>query len=284
MLCSCALGPVLIAWPDLRPAASSTGTRWWPRSASADCYESRSSVAGARLRVGTGSAESRPRLFGIAGAEELGPDLRGGKPLRKVPQRSLVETLFERYRQFASMRAAVRVRRADSREGAEWVARGEVRRIEVQLNAGYHALEDRADGCTTNRRTMASRGGWWDRPSHPSSSTRIASPPSCRICLPPVSFHSSALLISALMGSLNSTFGITIGFLDDAPFRSPPPESLKDALLTPRPSAQSEGQGWADPPAGGWLVDLSGRRAGGCSAGSRRSRARILRRSAASIC
>src|SRR6202012_2175031 len=67
--------------------------------------------------------------FGIAGAKNEGLIFAGGKPLRKVPQAKLVDTLFEEIDKSLD-RGEVEFDEVESREGAEWVANIE------QENAG----------------------------------------------------------------------------------------------------------------------------------------------------
>src|SRR3954454_4308030 len=68
-----------------------------------------------------GIGEASHADFGIAGAKNEGLIFAGGKPLRKVPQAKLVDTLFEEIDKSLD-RGAVEFDETESREGAEWVA------------------------------------------------------------------------------------------------------------------------------------------------------------------
>jgi (E)-4-hydroxy-3-methylbut-2-enyl-diphosphate synthase len=68
-----------------------------------------------------GIGEASHADFGIAGAKNEGLIFAGGKPLRKVPQAALVDTLFEEIDKSLD-RGHVEFDEAESREGAEWVA------------------------------------------------------------------------------------------------------------------------------------------------------------------
>ena len=69
-----------------------------------------------------GIGEASHADFGIAGAKNEGLIFAGGKPLRKVPQAKLVDTLFEEIDKSLD-RGKVEFDEAEAREGAEWVAR-----------------------------------------------------------------------------------------------------------------------------------------------------------------
>ncbi|HEX8050166.1 MAG TPA: flavodoxin-dependent (E)-4-hydroxy-3-methylbut-2-enyl-diphosphate synthase, partial [Solirubrobacterales bacterium] len=68
-----------------------------------------------------GIGEASHADFGIAGAKNEGLIFAGGKPLRKVPQAQLVDTLFEEIDKSLD-RGTVEFDETESREGAEWVA------------------------------------------------------------------------------------------------------------------------------------------------------------------
>ena len=68
-----------------------------------------------------GIGEASHADFGIAGAKNEGLIFAGGKPLRKVPQAKLVDTLFEEIDKSLD-RGTVEFDEAESQEGAEWVA------------------------------------------------------------------------------------------------------------------------------------------------------------------
>ena len=69
-----------------------------------------------------GIGEASHADFGIAGAKNEGLIFAHGKPLRKVPQASLVDTLFEEIDKSLD-RGAVEIDEAEAREGAEWLAK-----------------------------------------------------------------------------------------------------------------------------------------------------------------
>jgi (E)-4-hydroxy-3-methylbut-2-enyl-diphosphate synthase len=69
-----------------------------------------------------GIGEASHADFGIAGAKNEGLIFAGGKPLRKVPQAQLVDTLFEEIDKSLDRGGEVEFDEAESREGAEWVA------------------------------------------------------------------------------------------------------------------------------------------------------------------
>jgi (E)-4-hydroxy-3-methylbut-2-enyl-diphosphate synthase len=70
-----------------------------------------------------GIGEASHADFGIAGAKNEGLIFAGGKPLRKVPQEKLVETLFEEIDKSLGREGQVEFNEAESREGAEWLAK-----------------------------------------------------------------------------------------------------------------------------------------------------------------
>jgi (E)-4-hydroxy-3-methylbut-2-enyl-diphosphate synthase len=69
-----------------------------------------------------GIGEASHADFGIAGAKNEGLIYAHGKPLRKVPQANLVDTLFEEIDK-SLHRGGVEFDEAESREGAEWLAK-----------------------------------------------------------------------------------------------------------------------------------------------------------------
>jgi (E)-4-hydroxy-3-methylbut-2-enyl-diphosphate synthase len=69
-----------------------------------------------------GIGEASHADFGIAGAKNEGLIFAGGKPLRKVPQEQLVDTLFEEIDKSLDRGGKVEFDETESREGAEWVA------------------------------------------------------------------------------------------------------------------------------------------------------------------
>jgi (E)-4-hydroxy-3-methylbut-2-enyl-diphosphate synthase len=70
-----------------------------------------------------GIGEASHADFGIAGAKNEGLIFAGGKPLRKVPQAKLVDTLFEEIDKSLDRGGEVEFDEREAREGAEWVAR-----------------------------------------------------------------------------------------------------------------------------------------------------------------
>jgi (E)-4-hydroxy-3-methylbut-2-enyl-diphosphate synthase len=69
-----------------------------------------------------GIGEASHADFGIAGAKNEGLIFTQGKPLRKVPQASLVDTLFEEIDKSLE-RGTVEIDEDESREGAAWLAK-----------------------------------------------------------------------------------------------------------------------------------------------------------------
>jgi (E)-4-hydroxy-3-methylbut-2-enyl-diphosphate synthase len=69
-----------------------------------------------------GIGEASHADFGIAGAKNEGLIFAHGKPLRKVPQAALVDTLFEEIDKSLD-RGKVEVDEAEAREGAAWLER-----------------------------------------------------------------------------------------------------------------------------------------------------------------
>jgi (E)-4-hydroxy-3-methylbut-2-enyl-diphosphate synthase len=69
-----------------------------------------------------GIGEASHADFGIAGAKNEGLIFAHGKPLRKVPQETLVDTLFEEIDKSLD-RGKVEVDEGEAREGAEWLAK-----------------------------------------------------------------------------------------------------------------------------------------------------------------
>jgi (E)-4-hydroxy-3-methylbut-2-enyl-diphosphate synthase len=69
-----------------------------------------------------GIGEASHADFGIAGAKNEGLIYAHGKPLRKVPQAKLVDTLFEEIDKSLD-RGTVEFDESESREGAAWLAK-----------------------------------------------------------------------------------------------------------------------------------------------------------------
>lgn len=70
-----------------------------------------------------GIGEASHADFGIAGAKNEGLIYAHGKPLRKVPQAELVDTLFEEIDKSLDRGGKVEFDEAEAREGAEWLAK-----------------------------------------------------------------------------------------------------------------------------------------------------------------
>jgi (E)-4-hydroxy-3-methylbut-2-enyl-diphosphate synthase len=70
-----------------------------------------------------GIGEASHADFGIAGAKDEGLIFTHGKPLRKVPQAQLVDTLFEEIDKSLGREGKVEFDEAEAREGAEWLAK-----------------------------------------------------------------------------------------------------------------------------------------------------------------
>ena len=77
-----------------------------------------------------GIGEASHADFGITGAKDEGLIFAHGKPLRKIPQEQLVETLFEEIDKSLGRGGKIEVDDSEAAEGAEWL-----RRIEEE-NAG----------------------------------------------------------------------------------------------------------------------------------------------------
>src|SRR6201991_4833120 len=114
-------GPVLIACPtcgrlqfDMDSVVAEVEQRL-------EGYEEAVEVAVLGCAV-NGIGEASHADFGIAGAKNEGLIFAGGKPLRKVPQAKLVDTLFEEIDKSLD-RGTVEVDEAEAREGAAWLAK-----------------------------------------------------------------------------------------------------------------------------------------------------------------
>ncbi len=107
-----------------------------------------------------GIGEASHADFGIAGAKNEGLIFAHGKPLRKVPQATLVDTLFE------EIDKSPRPRQGRGRRGR--VARG--RRLAGQDRGGKRrrtdAGEDRADGARSRRKGASRTRSCWTRRPH----------------------------------------------------------------------------------------------------------------------
>ena len=114
-----------------------------------------------------GIGEASHADFGIAGAKNEGLIFAGGKPLRKVPQAQLVDTLFEEIDKSLD-RGEVEFDEAE-------VARG--RRLAGQDRGGKRRRtdpgEDRADGARSGRAGRVGQGSAWTRQASPTAGRRF---------------------------------------------------------------------------------------------------------------
>src|ERR1700742_1942279 len=122
-------GPVLIACPTCGRLQFDMDSVVAEIEQRLEGYEEPVEVAVLGCAV-NGIGEAGHADFGIAGAKNEGLIFAGGKPLRKVPQAKLVDTLFEEIDKSLDRGGEVEFDEAESREGAEWVANIE------QANAG----------------------------------------------------------------------------------------------------------------------------------------------------
>jgi len=113
-------GPVLIACPTCGRLQFDMDSVVAEIEKRLEGYEEPVEVAVLGCAV-NGIGEASHADFGIAGAKNEGLIFAGGKPLRKVPQEKLVDTLFEEIDKSLD-RGEVEFDEDESREGAEWVA------------------------------------------------------------------------------------------------------------------------------------------------------------------
>ena len=114
-------GPVLIACPTCGRLQFDMDSVVAEIEQRLESYEEPVEVAVLGCAV-NGIGEASHADFGIAGAKNEGLIFAGGKPLRKVPQAKLVDTLFEEIDKSLDRGGKVEFDEAESREGAEWVA------------------------------------------------------------------------------------------------------------------------------------------------------------------
>jgi (E)-4-hydroxy-3-methylbut-2-enyl-diphosphate synthase len=114
-------GPVLIACPTCGRLQFDMDSVVAEIEQRLEGYEEPVEVAVLGCAV-NGIGEASHADFGIAGAKNEGLIFAGGKPLRKVPQEALVDTLFEEIDKSLDRGGQVEFDEAESREGAEWVA------------------------------------------------------------------------------------------------------------------------------------------------------------------
>jgi (E)-4-hydroxy-3-methylbut-2-enyl-diphosphate synthase len=114
-------GPVLIACPTCGRLQFDMDSVVAEIEQRLEGYEEAVEVAVLGCAV-NGIGEASHADFGIAGAKNEGLIFAGGKPLRKVPQAQLVDTLFEEIDKSLD-RGTVEVDEAEAREGAAWLAK-----------------------------------------------------------------------------------------------------------------------------------------------------------------
>jgi (E)-4-hydroxy-3-methylbut-2-enyl-diphosphate synthase len=114
-------GPVLIACPTCGRLQFDMDSVVAEIEQRLEGYEEPIEVAVLGCAV-NGIGEASHADFGITGAKNEGLIFAGGKPLRKVPQDSLVDALFEEIDRSLD-RGEVEVDAAKSEEGAAWLAR-----------------------------------------------------------------------------------------------------------------------------------------------------------------
>lgn len=121
-------GPVLIACPTCGRLQFDMDTVVAEIEQRLEAYDEAIEVAVLGCAV-NGIGEASNADFGIAGAKNEGLIFAGGRPLRKVPQEELVDTLFSEIDKSLD-RGGVEFDDAESAEGAEWLAKIE------EANAG----------------------------------------------------------------------------------------------------------------------------------------------------
>ena len=114
-------GPVLIACPTCGRLQFDMDTVVSEIERRLEAYEDPIEVAVLGCAV-NGIGEAPHADFGITGAKNEGLVFSRGKPLRKVPQDQLVDTLFAEIDKYVASKH-VDVRATDAAEGARWLAR-----------------------------------------------------------------------------------------------------------------------------------------------------------------
>jgi (E)-4-hydroxy-3-methylbut-2-enyl-diphosphate synthase len=115
-------GPVLIACPTCGRLQFDMDSVVAEIEQRLEGYEEPVEVAVLGCAV-NGIGEASHADFGIAGAKNEGLIFAGGKPLRKVPQAKLVDTLFEEIDKSLDRGGEVEVDESEAREGAAWLAK-----------------------------------------------------------------------------------------------------------------------------------------------------------------
>ena len=229
-----------------------------------------------------GIGEASHADFGIAGAKNEGLIFAHGKPLRKVPQDDLVDTLFEEIDKSLD-RGKVEVDEAESREGAAWLAKieeenaGELTPEKIAQMEKEAVEKGSRTGCCSTRRLRRRRDA--DSPGAteaPAGGYRLGTSP--RGARP----RSRSLRPRGPAWCRPLEQGI--GFLGDATLAGVSSHAQGCAGGCGGDVAQADGAGGADSAAGGRAVDVSAGRVGGCSGRSRRSSARRWRRSGVRRC
>src|SRR3954466_14492121 len=116
-------GPVLIACPTCGRLQFDMDSVVAEIEQRLEAYEEPIEVAVLGCAV-NGIGEASHADFGITGAKNEGLIFSHGKPLRKVPQAELVDTLFAEIDKSLD-RGSVHVEEAEARKGAEWLERVE---------------------------------------------------------------------------------------------------------------------------------------------------------------
>jgi (E)-4-hydroxy-3-methylbut-2-enyl-diphosphate synthase len=114
-------GPVLIACPTCGRLQFDMDTVVAEIEQRLEAYTEPIEVAVLGCAV-TGIGEASHADFGITGAKDEGLIFSQGKPLRKVPQEQLVDTLFDEIDRSLE-RGKVEADANEAQEGAEWLAR-----------------------------------------------------------------------------------------------------------------------------------------------------------------
>jgi (E)-4-hydroxy-3-methylbut-2-enyl-diphosphate synthase len=114
-------GPVLIACPTCGRLQFDMDTVVTEIERRLEAYDDPIEVAVLGCAV-NGIGEASHADFGITGAKNEGLIFSRGKPLRKVPQDQLVDTLFAEIDKYVAAKR-VSVDAAEAAEGAEWLAR-----------------------------------------------------------------------------------------------------------------------------------------------------------------
>jgi len=121
-------GPVLIACPTCGRLQFDMDTVVAEIEQRLEAYEEPIEVAVLGCAV-NGIGEASHADFGITGAKNEGLIFSHGKPLRKVPQEQLVDTLFDEIDRSLD-RGKVVADKAEAQEGAEWLARIEEENVD----------------------------------------------------------------------------------------------------------------------------------------------------------